>query len=199
MFLEGMRPLHTDGRIVAGRAKTKDLEIVRDPERSTIVADREKGSWLVDTCGPGDFLVVGAPQALPYAIWGGHLSLTASLRGAVGVVADGLTRDVAEINKLGFPIWCSGATPVASGYGGYSVRANDVAVTCAGVEVVPGDYLVGDLDGVMVIPADQVEQLLEVCEEMERDEEEARVKIKAGGSMLNSYVSRDYYSSSKKR
>lgn len=193
MVMQGLRPIIHDGRIVAGRARTKQLAIVRDPERSSLVSDRPLAFEQVDKAAPGDFLVVGAAQGPPYAIWGGHLALQSHLRGAVGAVADGATRDVAEIVHLGFPVWCRGATPIPSGYAGYSCVANNVAVTCGGVEVVPGDYIVADQDGVIVVAADEAESLVVVCEEMERAEHEARMNIEAGRSMLESYVSRAYY------
>ena len=196
VFMEGLRPLQQDDRIIAGRARTKLLTLVRDPERSSLVSNRELAFEHVDGAAPGDFLVIAAPQAKPYAIWGGHLTLQSGLRGAVGVVADGATRDAAEIAKHSFPVWCRGITPIPSGYGGYSAIATNVAVTCGGVEVIPGDYVVADQDGVVVVPQADVDQLLEVCEEMERAEEMARINIEKGGSMLASYVSRSYYAKS---
>jgi regulator of RNase E activity RraA len=194
MLMTGLGPVLSDTGVVAGRARTMLMGTVRDPERSAIVSDRELAFNLVDHAQPGDFLVVAAPQALPYAIWGGVLTLQASLRGAAGAVADGMTRDVGDIRKLGLPVWCRGVTPLPAGYGGYSCLATNVAVTCSGAEVLPGDYVVGDQDGVLVLPADQAKQVAEVCEAMEQAELEAQEKLRAGGSMLDAYPSRGYYS-----
>ena len=170
MVMKGVRPIRGDGRVVVGRARTKQLVTVRDPERSSLVSNRELAFEHIDKAQPGDFLVVAAPRAQPYAIWGGHLTLQASMRGAVGVVADGATRDVGEIQRLAFPVWCRGVTPIPSGHAGYSSVGTNVAVTCAGVEVIPGDYVVADQDGVIVVPQEQVLAVLEVCEEMEAAE-----------------------------
>ncbi len=198
MVMEGVFPILQDHQIIAGRARTKQLATVRDPERSSLVSDRELAFEHVDKAQSGDFLVVAAPRAQPYAIWGGHLALQSHLRGAVGVVADGCTRDVTEIRRLGLPVWCRGVTPIPSGYAGYSCVANNVAVTCAGVEVIPGDYVVADQDGVIVVSPNQVEALLAQCEEMERAEDLARVNIESGKTMLDSYVSRSYYADSRR-
>ena len=197
MLMTGLGPVLAGTGIVAGRARTMLMGTVRDPERSAIVTNRELAFELADHAGPGEFLVVGAPQALPYAIWGGVLTLQASLRGAAGAVADGMTRDVGDIRKLGFPVWCRGVTPMPAGYGGYSCLATNVAVTCSGAEVLPGDYVVGDQDGVLVIPPDQAEEVVSVCESMEQAEVVAQEKLRAGSSMLDAYPSRGYYSTAR--
>jgi 5-oxopent-3-ene-1,2,5-tricarboxylate decarboxylase / 2-hydroxyhepta-2,4-diene-1,7-dioate isomerase len=195
MLMEHLMPVIPETGIIAGRARTMLMGTVRDPERSAIVSNRRLAFDLVDNAGPDDFLVVGAPRGLPYAIWGGVLTLQASLRCAVGAVADGMTRDVADIRRLGFPVWARGVTPLPAGYGGYSCLATNVPVTCAGAEVLPGDYVVGDQDGVLVIPPDQAEQITLACETMEHAEVVAQEKLRSGSSMLDAYPSRGYYAS----
>jgi 4-hydroxy-4-methyl-2-oxoglutarate aldolase len=195
MLMEQLMPIRPHAGIVAGRARTMLMGTVRDPERSAIVSNRPLAFKLVDGAGPDDFLVVGAPRGLPYAIWGGVLTLQASLRGAAGAVADGMTRDVADIQRTGFPVWCRGVTPLPAGYGGYSCLATNVPVTCAGAEVLPGDYVVGDQDGVLVIPSDQAEAIARACQEMEHAEAVAQEKLRSGSSMLDAYPSRGYYAS----
>jgi len=193
LVLAGLVRLVPDDTVVVGRARTMQMGVVRDPGRVATVANRTLAFDLVDNAQPGDFLVVAAPQALPYAIWGGSLSLQARLRGAVGVAVDGLTRDVSDIAQHGLPVWCSGVTPIPSGYAGYSCVATGLSVTCAGVEVVPGDYVVGDRDGVIVVPQDDAEQIAEVCEELVRREELAHSRMVEGSSMAEAYPSRAYY------
>lgn len=193
MVMTGLHRLIPDNSIVVGRARTMQMGIVRDPERVATVANRPLAFNLVDEAQPGDFLVVAAPQALPYALWGGSLSLQARLHGAVGVVLDGLTRDVTDIAEHGLSVWCSGVTPMPSGYGGYSCLATGVTVTCAGVEVFPGDYVVGDRDGVILVPQGDAETITEVCEELVHGEELAHEKMEGGSTMVDAYPSRAYY------
>ena len=193
MVMAGLHRLIADDSIVVGRARTMQMGIVRDPHRVATVANRPLAFDLVDNARPGDFLVVSAPQALPYAIWGGSLSLQARLRGAVGVVLDGLTRDVSDIAHHGLSVWCSGVTPIPSGYGGYSCLATSVPVTCAGVEVFPDDYIVADRDGVVLVPQADAAQITEICEELVRGEELAHHKMEQGSSMVDAYPSRAYY------
>lgn len=195
MAMAGMSPVtRPEGRIV-GRARTMQMGIVRDPLRSAIVVDRPLAFSLVDGACEGDFLVVAAPVGPPYAIWGGVLTLQASLRGAVGAVADGMTRDVGEIDEVGFPVWCRGVTPVPGGYGGYSCRAVDVPVTCGGVEVLPGDFVVGDADGVVVLGPEIVQEVVAVAEELIEAEVRTERELRAGRKMQDVYPSRGYYAS----
>lgn len=193
VVMTGLAPLRPPAGRVVGRARTQRMVLVRDRERSAIVADRELTFRLVDGASPGDFLVVSAPAGPPYAVFGGVLALTASRRGAVGVAVDGAARDVEEIAGLALPVWCAGVTPVPGGYAGYSVAEVGTPVTCGGVEVAPGDHVVADADGVVVVPAGDVATVLPLCEEMEAAEDQARAGILAGRAMVDSYPSRGYY------
>lgn len=193
MAILGVSPVvRPNGRIV-GRARTMLMEIVRDPHRSAIVTNRPLAFSLVDEASPGDFLVVAAPVGPPYAIWGGVLTLQASLRGAVGVVADGMTRDVPEIEKVGFPVWSRGITPVPGGYGGYSCQAVNVPVACGGVEVLPGDYVVADADGVIVLAPELARDVVPIARALVEAENLTERELRGGGAMQDVYPSRAYY------
>lgn len=119
--------------------------------------------------------------------------MVAKRNGAVGAVIDGATRDTAELEQLRFPTWAAGVTPIPGGYGGYSVAEVDTPVNCRGVEVCPGDVVVADGDGVIVVPADDVAALIDVCEAMNADERASHEALAAGKSMDESYPSRSYY------
>lgn len=193
MVMSGLSPVVRPSGRVVGLARTMQMGIVRDPRRSAIVVDRPLAFSLVDGASELDFLVVGAPVGTPYAIWGGVLTLQASLRGAVGAVADGMTRDVGEIEEVGFPVWCRGITPVPGGYAGYSCKAVNVPVTCGGVEVLPGDYVVADADGVIVVGPELAGEIIPVAEELIKAEIFTEGELRAGRSMEDVYPSRGYY------
>jgi regulator of RNase E activity RraA len=193
MVMAGLSPVSRPNGRVVGPARTMQMEVVRDPRRSAIVADRPLAFSLVDGASEGDFLVVAAPVGPPYAIWGGVLALQASLRGAVGAVVDGMTRDVAEIDEVGFSVWCRGITPVPGGYGGYSCKAVDVPVTCGGVEVLPGDYVVADADGVVVLGPGLVREVVAVAKQLIEAELHTERELRAGRAMQDAYPSRGYY------
>ncbi len=131
------------------------------------------------------------------ATFGDILAAKAKQRGVTGVVTDGHTRDAAFIEKINLPLWCAGVTMVPQGFGGYSVQSVNQTVICGGVEVNPGDLIVADGDGVVVVPWEDVEKIAQVCEDMEAAEEHARQGIQRGEALEVLYPSRDYYKDKK--
>ena len=108
---------------------------------------------LIDDLKDGDVAVFacGGPTDR-IAPWGELLTTASQCRGAVGCVTDGLVRDVRRIREMGFPVFHGGIGPLDS-KGRGEMMAMDVPVDCAGVRVEPGDYVFGDVDGVVVVPA----------------------------------------------
>jgi regulator of RNase E activity RraA len=195
IVIPGVLPVGLRTR-AAGRARTQRMVIVRDRERSAMVNDRPLTFRLVEEAREGDFLVVTAPQGPAYAIFGGMLGIRASQRGVVGVIVDGATRDVAETDEVGLPVWARSVTPVPGGYAGYSVHELEVPVVCGGVEICTGDWILADADGALVIPAEDLEEILAVGEEMVAAEEGTLARLQEGASMDEAYPSRGYYADS---
>lgn len=110
---------------------------------------------------PGQVLVADARGHEDTAVWGGILHTAAKARGAAAVVIDGAIRDVAEVRESGLPAYARAVVPTGphKGFGG-EINA---PIQCAGVAVRPGDVLVGDEDGVVVIRPEQLEGLVERC------------------------------------
>jgi 4-hydroxy-4-methyl-2-oxoglutarate aldolase len=196
MLILGVAPVQPRPVSAVGRARTERRVLVRDQERSSLVSNRKLATRLADEASAGDFLVITAPAGPPFAVFGGMMALKASTRGVTGVVVDGLTRDVGEIIDASLPTWAAGVTPIAGGYGGYSVDAVNEPVNCGGVEVLPGDLIVADSDGVLVIPATQALDLLAICEEMDAAEQATAKALASGADMAQAYPSRSYYSDS---
>jgi regulator of RNase E activity RraA len=196
MVIPGVAPVLPGVRTAVGRARTEHRVLVRDPARSSLVSNRKLATSLTDEARQGDFLVITAPPGPPYAVFGGMMALRARLRGVAGVVVDGLTRDVAEITEHRLPVWATGITPIAGGYGGYSIAEVNGPVNCCGIEVLPGDLIVADSDGVLVIPQDKAMPLLAICEEMDADEQATARALADGASMDEAYPSRGYYADS---
>jgi 4-hydroxy-4-methyl-2-oxoglutarate aldolase len=101
---------------------------------------------------PGDVLVVAAQGDDAAALWGGNLSFGLQARGVVGAVFDGAVRDVTEIRALGFPVHARAVVTAAADLDAPRGEIN-VPIACGGVVVFPGDIVLGDEDGIVVVPA----------------------------------------------
>lgn len=130
---------------------------------------------------PREVLVIAAGGHTGVALWGGLLTRAAMSRGAAGVVVDGAARDVAEIRELGFPCYAAGAVPAGphKGFGG----TIDGVISCAGCPVLPGDIVLGDDDGVVVVPLSRAGALLEECRAKLAQEKQAIARL-ANGELL---------------
>jgi regulator of RNase E activity RraA len=128
-----------------------------------------------------DDVVVGAVGA-PSAFWGELFSTAARARGAAGVVVDGLVRDQARIEEMGFPVFARGTRPTDS-LGRIAISRRDVAIEIAGVLVSPGDLVVADVDGVTVVPAEATAEVAARAIEKATTENRAR-QLLEGGALL---------------
>ncbi|MFC1963392.1 RraA family protein [Chloroflexota bacterium] len=108
---------------------------------------------------PGDILIIDAKGHKDTSVWGSVMSKACLHRGIKAVVIDGTIRDLKENRELRFPIYCLGVVPVGSqkSWGGNI----NVPINCAGVQVSPGDIVIGDEDGVVVVPIGRATEILE--------------------------------------
>ena len=126
----------------------------------------------------GDVIVFDARGYVNTSVWGGVQTVAAKKRKIGGVVIDGSVRDAAEIRKLRLPVFCKGITP-AGPHKGWPDSIN-VPVSCAGVPVMPGDVIVGDEDGVCVIPLGRVPEIAALAAQTVKKERGWIRKIKKG-------------------
>jgi 3-hexulose-6-phosphate synthase/6-phospho-3-hexuloisomerase len=110
-------------------------------------------------CPRGHVLIIDGQGELNTALWGGATTASARLKGLAGVVIDGAIRDVAAIRRDRLPVFARAVVPNAGGaeYAGEM----HVPIQCGGVVVNPGDWVIGDEDGVVVIPADRLASVVE--------------------------------------
>ncbi len=127
---------------------------------------------------PGDVLVIDADSYLDAAIWGELTSLSAKVHNLAGVIIDGAVRDRTDLQQLGFPVFARGI--VAAGTFKVNLGEINVPIACGGLTVHPGDLIVGDADGVVVVPQAQLDPIAKAARAQVAKEEEYRKKILAG-------------------
>jgi 4-hydroxy-4-methyl-2-oxoglutarate aldolase len=132
--------------------------------------------------GPDDTLVIDA-SATRNAVAGELFATEALRRGLAGIVIDGNCRDTATLRRLRLPVFARGATPRAGV--AMAVHPAEEMVNCGGVVVHRGDVLVGDDDGVVVVPVEALEALMPAAEDLQRLEGDALRKIQGGASLLD--------------
>ena len=131
---------------------------------------------------PGDVIVVDARGHLDTSVWGGIQTLACEKCGVAGVVIDGSVRDLQEIRESRFPVFCKGVVP-AGPHKGWGDSIN-IPIQCGGVPVNPGDIVVGDDDGVVVIPKNEAEEVLSLAKERIETEKKWIRGIKGGKTTL---------------
>jgi 4-hydroxy-4-methyl-2-oxoglutarate aldolase len=119
---------------------------------------------LLDEAPPGSVIVESLEDGLETAGVGNLMATTAKVRGLAAMVIDGGARDVDELEEIGFPVWSRSVTPATS-VGRYVPVAMNVPVTCGGVLVRPGDFIVADRTGVVVVPRDAIGKVLGLLRE----------------------------------
>jgi 4-hydroxy-4-methyl-2-oxoglutarate aldolase len=172
----------------AGRTGVVDLPLTRvvpgsrvaGPARTALCmpGDNTMVHALVAHARPGDVLVLTSAEPAPVAFVGDLLATQALAQGVAGVLVDGAVRDLDELAELGLPIWtrfvrAQGATKGAVG-------KLDVPVVVGGAEIRPGDLVVMDCDGAVVVPAERVDEMLPAARERAERETAVRQRYRDG-------------------
>ncbi|RXZ72143.1 fumarylacetoacetate hydrolase family protein [Agromyces albus] len=181
VFIEGVHSNHP-GRRLVGRAKTVRFIAFRPDlfERHGGGFNAQKRAF--DTVEPGEVLVIEARGERGTGTVGDVLALRAQVRGAAGIVTDGGVRDAEAVAGFEIPVFSQGPHPSVLGRK-HVPWETDATITCGGAAVQPGDVIVGDGDGVIVIPPHLVEEV--VAEAVAQEQEDAYVaeQVAAGASV----------------
>ena len=187
-FIQGVRPVSRKAENMVGLAFTlryiparedrNTLEVFRDPGHPQRVA--------VETCPPGHVLVMDGRKDASAATAGSILLTRMAVRGCAGVVSDGGFRDAESIGTLDMPAYCAGPSAPTNLTKHEAVDIN-VPIACGEVAVFPGDVIVGDGDGVMVIPAHLADEIAEACAGMESFEDFVLEEVRAGTPIIGLY------------
>ncbi|GAA3706665.1 fumarylacetoacetate hydrolase family protein [Streptomyces tremellae] len=176
--IDGPRPLAPGARIV-GSART--LRFL--PNREDLFASHGGGynaqKRAFDAVAPGEVLVIEARGEQGAATLGDVLALRAHVRGAAGIVTDGAVRDAEAVAAVGIPVFGAGRHPAVLGRR-HVPWDHDLAVACGGATVLPGDVIVADADGVVVIPPALAEEVADAALAQEDEDAWIAEQVKAG-------------------
>jgi regulator of RNase E activity RraA len=175
------RPLSPTFRC-AGWARTivciDVFEIPEDPYGIEIEA--------IDSLLPGEVAVVATGDSDRNAPWGELLSTAAKTRGARGAIIGGMVRDVQKIVELPFPVFATGIKPVDSKGRGLVVDYN-IPAECGGVKVHPGDLVVADYDGVLIVPSELAAEVIDRATDKVTRENHSRAELMSGAYLADVY------------
>ena len=173
----GVRPQWQCPRIV-GRAVTMKIKPAGLQQPT-----QHLGTAPIEAAKPGDIIVIDNGGKLEFSCWGGLLALSAKLKGLSGVVIDGASRDIDEARDLEFPVYARGAVPMTA-RGRVIQDSYNQEIQFAGVQCHPGDLVIADGSGVVIIAKEKEQEILAAAEAIYQKEQEMADGIRKGYSGL---------------
>lgn len=189
VFMLGVAPIgrSENGNLVGPAFTLRNIPAREDIDRLEVFSNPEypqrKG---IETIPPGYVLVQDCRGEKSVASIGSILATRLKVRGAAGMVSDGPVRDSGVIAKMGFPVFCAGASAPLNLVKHHSIDIN-VPIGCGGVAVFPDDIIVGDVEGVVVIPRHLAIEVAADAAEQEQLEEFIMTLIQEGSPLRGTY------------
>ncbi len=186
--IAGVKPLRPDQGCVVGPAYTlRFLPLREDLSDPAVLGARGYGPRVaIEECPPGSVMVVEARGIATTGTIGDILTARLAKRGVAAMVVDGAVRDGAGVSATGFDVWCLGASPPASitQLSGGDVQ---IPVACGDVTVFPGDILVCDGDGAVVVPVRLADEVADDAVEQDRFERWVQARVEEGRATIGLY------------
>ena len=192
--LVGLTPFNP-GATACGQAVTLQFMPKREDlhwgDEYAAAPERELHRRAIMACQPGDIIVVDARGSMSSGVFGEMMLTSFKARGGEGIVIDGCIRDFPEVQDLDLGLWLRGVTPTFHTQTDIFPHAVNAPIACAGVFVVPGDVIVADDDGAVVVPAALAAQLVEIASTKAEWEVFSRMKLAEGGALDKYYPLND--------
>jgi len=173
----GIRPLFGMPKVI-GRAVT-----IKMTAAGMVKSKRHLGIDAIATAAPGDVIAIDNRGDLYNNCWGEILSCAAKKKGILGVFIDGAARDIDVCQEIAFPVFARGVVPITA-RGRIMQEDFNCVIRLGDVQVRPGDILVGDINGLVVIPPEKIEEVISAAEDIFEKEELMKADILKGMDIL---------------
>lgn len=174
----GIRPMRESWGKVVGRAVTVKMTAAGETKNK-----HHLGMKAISLSEPGDVIIIDNGGRLDTSCWGGILANSAKAKGVNAVIIDGACRDLDDCIDIDFPVYARG-TVVWTARGRIMEQSTNEMIQFGGVQVRPGDVVMGDRSGVVVVPWERAEEVLGKAEELFDKEERMIKEILASGDVL---------------
>lgn len=168
----GLRPIGRRKFTICGPAFTV----------KTMAIDSTVVHKAISMAEPGDIMVIDRNGDTKHACWGEMTSLAALMNGVAATIVDGPATDVVEIEEMEYLVFSRGISPITTRSLAMAGEINTI-VQCGGVSVAPGDIILADDNGILVLQPDQVAALVEHCEPIAQREPTTRIRLRSGESL----------------
>ena len=187
-FMTGVAPV-TAANVLVGRARTlRTIPVREDLQEARRAQPRSADPHRIamDQIGPGEVLVIDARRRLDAANLGDVLAQRMLTAGAAGVVTDGAVRDIIALDEVGLPVFAGAISAPTMGTQHLGIEVGGV-IACGEVAVEPGDWIVGDREGVVVVPAAVADEISRAAIEQDGLDGFLREKIAGGATLADAY------------
>ena len=186
-WIRGTRPLRADQKRLVGRAFTMRFVPAREDMATPESWSSPKSTRAaIEAMPPGCIAVIDAMGSTEAGVFGDILCARMAKRGVVALVTDGVVRDLAGVIGTGLPVWCNGGAAPPS-VAALTFAGWEEPIGCGGVAVFPGDIIVADMDGAVVIPSAMVEDVARAADEQERMETWIMAEVEKGHALPGLY------------
>ena len=177
-FTFGIRPMESHWRKIVGLAVTMRMTAAGQTPQKTHL-----GMNAIAAANPGDIIVIDNGGRMDSSCWGGILANAAKTKGVAATVIDGCCRDLDDCIDADYPVYARG-TVICTARGRVIEESTNQMIQCGGVQVRPGDVILGDSSGVVCVPQEKMVEVLEKAEQLWQKEEDMIAEIKAGADIL---------------
>lgn len=175
--VSGIRPMYDCPRIT-GRAVT-----IKITAAGMLKSEHHLGVHAIDAADKGDIIVIDNHGDIKNNCWGEILSMGAKMKGISGVVIDGAARDIDMCREFEFPVYARGTVPITA-RGRIMQESFNQVVRIGDVQVRPGDIVVADINGIVFIPEEKIDAVLDAAKEIQQKEDAMVAELRQGVSII---------------